>query len=88
MPRVWKSRSGHFAPPSKIRYYGEDGKLIISAGRDHSLRGFSTIRDEQNFEFSQGHVEKQMKKGAKMEDVKLPLIVDFTACRYQRKKVS
>ncbi|KAL1936765.1 hypothetical protein VTP01DRAFT_899 [Rhizomucor pusillus] len=85
VPRVWKSRSGHFAPPSKIRYYGEDGKLIISAGRDHSLRGFSTIRDEQNFEFSQGHVEKQMKKGAKMEDVKLPLIVDFTASTAKEK---
>lgn len=50
----------------------------MSAGRDHSLRCFSTILDTQNFEFSQGHLTKKAKeRGVRTEDLKLPQIVDF-----------
>ena len=59
IPRHLKSRSGHFKPPTKVRYYGSgDGEngshSIISSGQDQTLRFFSTIRDSQNVEFSQG----------------------------------
>lgn len=50
----------------------------MSAGRDHSLRSFSTVRDEQNFEFSQGRLAKKAKdRGVSMDDLKLPQIVDL-----------
>lgn len=53
-PRLLKSRSGHHSPPSRIRYYGQDGHFILSSGRDRSLRAFSTVRDAQTVELSQG----------------------------------
>ncbi|KAF9154050.1 hypothetical protein BG015_001992 [Linnemannia schmuckeri] len=37
LPRLLKSRSGHHQPPTHIKYYGEDGHFILSAGRDRSL---------------------------------------------------
>ncbi|CAO3687020.1 unnamed protein product [Rhizopus stolonifer] len=75
VPFPFKSRSGHHAPPSKIAYYGNS---ILSAGRDHSLRCSSTVLDTQNFEFSQGHLAKKSKeRGIKMDDLKLPQILDF-----------
>lgn len=50
----------------------------MSAGRDHSLRSFSTVRDAQSFEFSQGHLAKKAKdRGISMDALKLPQIVDF-----------
>jgi hypothetical protein len=52
-----KSRSGHHAPPARIRYYGNDGHFILSSGRDRSLRAFSTVRDAQTFELSQGEYD-------------------------------
>ncbi|KAI7904599.1 Utp21 specific WD40 associated putative domain-containing protein [Cokeromyces recurvatus] len=78
VPNPFKSRSGHHAPPSKIKYFGENMKTILSAGRDHSLRSFSTIRDAQNYEFSQGHLAKKAKKrGISIDELKLPQIIDF-----------
>ncbi|KAG0764980.1 hypothetical protein G6F33_002109 [Rhizopus arrhizus] len=75
VPFPFKSRSGHHAPPSKLTYFG---RAILSAGRDHSLRCFSTILDTQNFEFSQGHLAKKAKeRGISMDDLKLPQILDF-----------
>ncbi|KAH9180505.1 Utp21-domain-containing protein [Lactarius sanguifluus] len=37
-PRLLKFRSGHQVPPHLIRYYGEDGKQLLTASRDRSLR--------------------------------------------------
>ncbi|KAI9497520.1 Utp21 specific WD40 associated putative domain-containing protein [Zychaea mexicana] len=80
VPLPLKSRSGHFAPPTKIQYYGNDGTRILSAGRDRALRMFSTVRDAQNYEFSQGHVAKKAKsRGVSEESLKLPIITDFAA---------
>ncbi|THH10776.1 hypothetical protein EW145_g1083 [Phellinidium pouzarii] len=53
-PRLYKSRSGHHEPPHLIRYYGEDGKQLLSASRDRSLRCTSIVRDSRSFELSQG----------------------------------
>ncbi|KAL0092025.1 Utp21 specific WD40 associated putative domain-containing protein [Phycomyces blakesleeanus] len=87
VPLPLKYRSGHYGPPSKIRFYDSAGKAIISAGRDQSLRSFSLRRDAQSFEFSQGHLaSKSNKKGLKMEDLKLPQIVDFSTCIAKEKE--
>lgn len=53
-PNLLKFRSGHQAPPHLIRYYGEDGKQLLTASRDRSLRCTSVVRDSRSFELSQG----------------------------------
>ncbi|KAG9055076.1 hypothetical protein FS842_003228 [Serendipita sp. 407] len=53
-PRLLKYRSGHHSPPNLIRYYGEDGKQILTTGQDRSLRCTSVVRDSRSFELSQG----------------------------------
>ncbi|OBZ69349.1 U3 small nucleolar RNA-associated protein 21 [Grifola frondosa] len=55
-PRLLKFRSGHHAPPHLIRYYGEDGKQLLTASRDRSLRCTSVVRDSRSFELSQGKI--------------------------------
>jgi hypothetical protein len=37
-PSLLKFREGHRAPPCLIRYYGDDGKAILTAGVDRALR--------------------------------------------------
>lgn len=53
-PRLLKFRTGHQAPPHLIRYYGEDGKQLLTASRDRSVRCTSVVRDSRSFEMSQG----------------------------------
>lgn len=56
VPRLLKMRGGHHAPPTSIRYYGEDGKQILTAGRDRALRYTSVVRDSRSHELSQGTI--------------------------------
>jgi len=49
--------------------------MIISAGKDRSLRLFSTIRDSQNTEFSQG--KKRKEDSYVIDDLKLRQINQF-----------
>ncbi|THU85641.1 Utp21-domain-containing protein [Dendrothele bispora CBS 962.96] len=58
-PRLLKFRSGHQTPPHLIRYYGEDGKQLLTASRDRSLRCTSVVRDSRSFELSQGSLAKK-----------------------------
>ncbi|KZT71306.1 Utp21-domain-containing protein [Daedalea quercina L-15889] len=58
-PRLLKFRSGHHAPPHLIRYYGEDGKQLLTASTDRSLRCTSVVRDSRSFELSQGSLAKK-----------------------------
>ncbi|KAF8626613.1 hypothetical protein AX15_004783 [Amanita polypyramis BW_CC] len=58
-PRLLKYRSGHHAPPHLIRYYGDDGKQLLTASRDRSLRCTSVVRDSRSFELSQGSLAKK-----------------------------
>ncbi|KAI0062315.1 Utp21-domain-containing protein [Artomyces pyxidatus] len=58
-PRLLKFRSGHHTPPHLIRYYGEDGKQLLTASRDRSLRCTSVVRDSRSFELSQGSLAKK-----------------------------
>ncbi|KAJ7632781.1 Utp21 specific WD40 associated putative domain-containing protein [Roridomyces roridus] len=58
-PRLLKFRSGHQTPPHIIRYYGDDGKQLLTASRDRSLRCTSVVRDSRSFELSQGSLAKK-----------------------------
>lgn len=82
--RLLRSRAGHSKPSSKIAYYGDDGRYLISAGEDRSLRSFNVVRDQQMVEFSQGKgIAKKAKKVHKAtEQLKLSPIVDFSSCKY------
>jgi U3 small nucleolar RNA-associated protein 21 len=56
--RLLKSRSGHAAPPTKIRFCATSS-TILSGGQDRSFRFFSTIRDQRSRELSQGHIQSK-----------------------------
>lgn len=58
-PRLLKFRAGHHAPPHLIRYYGDDGKQLLTASRDRSLRYTSVVRDSRSHELSQGSLAKK-----------------------------
>ncbi|EJD02387.1 WD40 repeat-like protein [Fomitiporia mediterranea MF3/22] len=58
-PRLLKFRSGHHEPPHLIRFYGDDGKQLLTASRDRSLRCTSVVRDSRSFELSQGSLSKK-----------------------------
>ncbi|KAG5458112.1 MAG: WD40-repeat-containing domain protein, partial [Olpidium bornovanus] len=80
--RLLKMRGGHHAPPTLVRFYGEDGTTILSAARDRSLRSFSVVRDQQSFEISQGSLAKKAKSyNVKVDELKLPHITHFSANR-------
>lgn len=73
--RCLRQRSGHYKSPNLIRFIGDDAKFLISAGSDRSLRFFSSLKDNQNFEFSQGSTQKNASKlKLSEEDLKLPQI--------------
>eukprot|EP00049_Salpingoeca_infusionum_P000432 m.39941 g.39941 ORF g.39941 m.39941 type:complete len:966 (-) comp10369_c0_seq2:520-3417(-) len=78
--RVLRSREGHSAPPNKIRWYGEKGHNILSAGTDRALRDVCVIKDERSRELSQGHLVRRAKAaGRTANDMRLPAIVDFSS---------
>lgn len=75
-PRLLKFRSGHHAPPHLIRYYGEDGKQLLTASRDRSLRCTSVVRDSRSFELSQGSLAKKATSlSIPIDSLKLPPII-------------
>ncbi|KAG8996931.1 hypothetical protein FRB93_000601 [Tulasnella sp. JGI-2019a] len=81
-PRLLKSRSGHHAPPHLIRYYGDDGKTILTAARDRSLRSTSVVRDSRSHELSQGPLlKKATSLSLPITSLKFPPI---TALSYSR----
>lgn len=72
-PKLLKERSGHHSPPSCVRYYGSDGKAMLSASRgDRTLRYTSVVRDSRSFELSQGSLAaKSSKLGIAVDALKL-----------------
>ncbi|ORX40070.1 putative WD-repeat protein [Kockovaella imperatae] len=81
VPRLLKFRGGHHAPPSWIRYHGEDGKDILTAGRDRSLRNTSVVRDSRSHELSQGQslIKKSRGLGISADELKLPPITAMSS---------
>ena len=53
-PRLLRERAGHMLPVSLVRYYGTDGKSLLTASDDQSLRMTSVVRDSRSHELSQG----------------------------------
>lgn len=79
-PRLLRFRSGHAAPPTTVRHYG-DGKRLLSGGQDRAFRCFSTIQDAQSRELSQRNTQHRAKKLKIAEqEIKLGRIVSLDAC--------
>ena len=86
-PRLLRFRDGHAAPPGLVRFYGEGGKRLLSAGSaseklaDRSLRLFSVVQDSQSREMSQRNVRQRAKRMRVDEDeLKLAPIAAMAAC--------
>lgn len=78
-PRLLKYRSGHHSPPHLMRYYGDDGKQLLTASRDHSLRCTSIVRDSRSFELSQGSLAKKAASlSIPLSSLKLPPITTIS----------
>ncbi|EGD76204.1 hypothetical protein PTSG_00909 [Salpingoeca rosetta] len=76
--RILRSREGHSAPPTKIRYHGSSGHDMLSAARDRTLRYTCVIQDERSCELSQGSLQsKANKQQRSVGSLRLPPIVDF-----------
>lgn len=72
--RLLKSRTGHAAPPSLVRFYDDYG-LLSAGGDDKALRAHSLLKDAQSHEISQGSIESRARKAqVKPVDLKLPPI--------------
>jgi U3 small nucleolar RNA-associated protein 21 len=81
-----KLRTGHHAPPACIRYYGEDGKQILTAGRDRALRYTSVVRDSRSYELSQGSlVKKAIGLGVSVDNLKYPTITAMSSSSIRSK---
>ncbi|NXC06464.1 WDR36 protein, partial [Orthonyx spaldingii] len=79
--RVLRSRMGHSAPPTKIRYHGLNGEQILSAGQDGTLQSFSTVHEKFNKSLGRGSINKKKskKKGLKLDTMALPPITAFAS---------
>lgn len=80
--RLLRIREGHGAPPTYIRFHGSNGKSILTAGGDSSLRVFNTISETANQSFGRAYFNKKLakKKGKReSEFLKMPPIIQFTS---------
>ncbi|KAI6028634.1 Utp21 specific WD40 associated putative domain-containing protein [Pisolithus orientalis] len=78
-PRLLKFRAGHHSPPHLIRYYGEDGKQLLTASADRSLRYTSVVRDSRSFELSQGSLARKATTLSKsLSSLKFPPVASIS----------
>ncbi|GBM86037.1 WD repeat-containing protein 36 [Araneus ventricosus] len=77
--RLLRLREGHSGPPTKVRFYGVNGKNILSAGRDSTLRSFSTEADNLNKSLGQASFNQKAakRKGVKHGTKKMLPILDL-----------
>ncbi|XP_013379758.1 WD repeat-containing protein 36 isoform X1 [Lingula anatina] len=77
--RLLRQRTGHSAPPSKVRFHGNNGQNILSAGQDSTLRSFSTVHDRHNKSLGRASYNKAetKKTGLKLDQHMMPPITDF-----------
>lgn len=79
-PRLLKFRTGHHAPPTCIRYYGDDGKQILTTGRDRAMRYTSVVRDSRSHELSQGSlIKKAIGLGVSVDNLKYPPVLGMAS---------
>ncbi|KAG9487945.1 hypothetical protein GDO78_007643 [Eleutherodactylus coqui] len=79
--RLLRFRVGHSAPPTFIRHLGQDGKQILSAGRDGAMHSFSTVHDRYSKSLGHGSKNKAKAKkvGLRCTSLRLPPVVSFAS---------
>ncbi|OTF78295.1 WD repeat-containing protein 36-like protein, partial [Euroglyphus maynei] len=79
--RLLFQREGHRAPPTRIRFYGDKGKFILSAGLDSTLRSFSIYSERLNRSLGLASANRKLakKRGAQNDTNVLLPIIDFSA---------
>lgn len=79
--RLLRQRSGHSAPPNRVRHYGNNGKNILSAGQDSTLRSFSAVHDKHNKSLGRASFDKKESKktGLKKDKYMMPCISQFSS---------
>ena len=79
--RLLNQRTGHSAPPSRVRYYGNQGDVILSAGQDSTLHSFSTLHESKNRSLGRASYNKKQSKksGLKLDKYMMPPVTAFTA---------
>lgn len=95
LARLLRSREGHAAPPTLLRFYGDGGNRVLSAGGpgDRSLRLFSCVRDAASRELSQrgggknarGLDSRAAALGVAEEELRLPRVVSMDASQVRKK---
>lgn len=78
--RLLRIREAHAEPPTVIRFYGNEGSNILTAGSDSSLRIFSTITEMLNKSLGRASFNRKAakKKGRAVDDpLLMPPIADF-----------
>ncbi|XP_004530020.1 WD repeat-containing protein 36 [Ceratitis capitata] len=80
--RMLRIREGHTGPPLCIRYHGNSGTMILSAGEDSALRVFSTVTESFNRSMGKASYNRRVskKKNRFEEDSqRMPPIIEFTS---------
>ena len=80
--RLLRIREAHSEPPTLIRFYGDKGDNILTAGSDSSLRKFSTITEILNKSLGRASFNRKAakKRGRLVEDpLLMPPIIDFAS---------
>lgn len=79
--RLLRIREGHADPPTLVRFYGNDGNYLLTAGSDSSLRLFSTVTEILNKSLGKASFNRKSSKRRSrlVEDpLQMPPIVDFS----------
>lgn len=77
-PRYLRSRGGHSAPPTSIRFADEDSHFILSGSKDHTFWSFSLRKDAQSQEISQrNHKKANGRSAGPTVKEKFPEILDI-----------
>ena len=82
-PRLLKERSGHSDTPHIIKFYGEDGKHILSASENTPLRNNSLINEHISRNFSYQKVINKKSVNQYGEDIGKTL--DFSFCELRER---
>lgn len=78
--RLLRIREGHSEPPNIVRFFGDEGNNILTAGSDSSLRMFSTVTEMLNKSFGRASFNRKAarKRGRLIEDpLLMPPITNF-----------
>jgi hypothetical protein len=82
--RLYSSRSGHYKPSNRIRFYGSPACNIVSAGTDATLRSFHVYNETYSRCISRAKLplhHLKMKPNS-LDDEFMPEILDFTDGRF------